>query len=228
MTLSLKRRLILRVIIVLPLVAALLFGPAGTLRFWQGWVLLAIFAGFNNLFLGYFYRRDPKLVERRLQSRETQPKQKQFKILWLPMWIGTLAMPGFDHRFGWSAALLGTVPPALEAFSFAIICAGWLVVFYVMRFNSFASAVVQVEAGQKVITDGPYRLVRHPMYTGFVLMILATPVALGSYLSLAPAVLLVPVLMFRMADEERLLRRDLPGYAEYCERTRYRLVPYLY
>jgi protein-S-isoprenylcysteine O-methyltransferase Ste14 len=204
----------------MPLMAGLMFGPAGSFRFWQGWVFVGIFLAFTVVFATYFYRHDRGLLERRLQSREPRREQRQFKMLWVPLWLCTLTLPGLDYRFGWSA-----VPVWLSVFSFVIVLSGWLLVFHVLRFNSFASAIVQVEAGQKVITNGPYRVVRHPMYTGFILLILATPFALGSFLAFVPALLLIPVLVFRLVDEERVLRQQLPGYTEYCEHTRFRLIP---
>jgi protein-S-isoprenylcysteine O-methyltransferase Ste14 len=205
--------------------AALMFAPAGSFRFWQGWVFVGIFVVFNAVFVAYFYRRDPALLERRLQNKEPRREQRRFKMLWVPLWLCTLALPGLDYRFGWSLALLGGVPVWLTGVCEAIIAVAWLLIFHVLRFNSFASAVVQVEAGQRVITDGPYRLVRHPMYTGFALLILATPCALGSFVALVPALILIPLLVFRLLDEERVLRQELPGYAEYCEHTRFRLIP---
>ena len=222
---SLKFRLAVRVVLVLPLVAALMFAPAGSFRFWQGWMFVGIFVVFNAVFVAYFYRRDPGLLERRLQNKEPRREQRQFKVLWVPLWLCTLALPGLDYRFGWSVALLGGVPVWLTGASLVIILSAWLLVFHVLRFNSFASAIVQVEAGQRVITDGPYRVVRHPMYTGFTLLILATPCALGSFVAIVPALLLIPVLVFRLLDEERVLRQQLSGYAEYCEHTRFRLIP---
>lgn len=217
---SLKSRLALRVLLVMPLMAGLMFGPAGSFRFWQGWVFVGIFLAFTIVFATYFYRHDRGLLERRLQNREPRREQRQFKMLWVPLWLCTLTLPGLDYRFGWSA-----VPVWLSVFSFVIVLSGWFLVFHVLRFNSFASAIVQVEAGQKVITNGPYRVVRHPMYTGFILLILATPFALGSFLAFVPALLLIPVLVFRLVDEERVLRQQLPGYTEYCEHTRFRLIP---
>ncbi len=221
---SLKSGLALRVVLVLPLMAGLNFGPAGSFRFWQGWIFVGIFAVFTAIFAAYFYRHDPGLLERRMQSKEPRREQRQFKMLWVPLWICTLALPGLDYRFGWSQAL-GGVPEWLTGVSFVVILCGWLLVFHVLRFNTFASAIVQVEAGQRVITNGPYRLVRHPMYTGFILLILATPFALGSLFAFVPALLLIPLLIFRLLDEERVLRRQLPGYTEYSEHTRFRLIP---
>lgn len=205
-----------------------MFAPAGSFRFWQGWIYLGIFVAFSVAFCLYFYKRDPALLERRLQNREPRRVQRIFKLVWVPLWLCTLMLPGFDHRFGWSAALAGGIPAAISAIALAAIVVSWIIVIEVIRWNRFASSVVQVQAGQKVISDGPYRRVRHPMYSGFALMVLATPFALGSYVALAPAVLLMPVLLFRLRDEEQFLRQELPGYAEYCRRTRYRLLPYLF
>jgi protein-S-isoprenylcysteine O-methyltransferase Ste14 len=157
--------------------------------------------------------------------KEPRRDQRRFQLLLMPVLVCTLVLPGLDYRFRWSMALLGGVPLWLTGGSLVVILIAWLLIFYVFRFNSFASATVRVEAGQKVITDGPYRVVRHPMYSGFALMTLATPFALGSYVDLAPALLTIPLLVFRLRDEERVLRQELSGYAEYCEHTRFRLLP---
>ena len=225
---SLKSRLGVRVAIMLPLVATLIFAPAGSFRFWQGWIFVGIFVLFTAVFITYFYRRDPGLLKRRLQNKEPRREQRQFKMLWVPLWVCALTLPGLDYRFGWSVNVVGSMPLWLTGVSWFIVVSAWLLVFQVLRVNTFASAIVQVDAGQSVITDGPYRLVRHPMYTGFAFMILATPFALGSYVALVPALLLIPVLVFRLRDEERVLRQELPGYAEYCEHTRFRLIPWLF
>jgi len=211
----------------LPVVAAIMIAPAGSFGFWQGWALMGVFAVFSAIFIAYFARRDPKLLQRRLERREPRREQKLFKVFWIPLWLCALTLPGFDYRFGWSASV-GGVPVAVTCVAWIGVVVSWLVVFEVMRFNSFASSIVRVEEGQKVITDGPYRVVRHPMYSGFVLMILATPFAMGSYVAAVPSVLLVPVLVFRLRDEEWMLRKELAGYVEYCEKVRWRLVPYVY
>lgn len=217
-----------RTAVFLPLFAALVLLPSGSLEFWQGWVYLAMATAGGLLPSFYFLRRDPALVERRLQNREKTSEGKLFRILWIPLWLGALALPGLDFRSGWSAVWLGGVPLWLTLLSQAILVCGYILLFLVMRFNTFASATIQVESGQRVISDGPYRFVRHPMYSALLLLILPTSLALGSYLALPVAALLVPVLVYRLVHEERLLRRDLPGYNEYCKRTRYRLVPGLY
>ena len=134
--------------------------------------------------------------------------------------FANLLVPGLDYRFGWSR-----VPLWLTVLSEAMVVAGYLITFWVMKENSFASRTVQVMEGQKVTSTGPYRLVRHPMYFGAVLMLLFTPLALGSWWAL-PGFLLVGVLIvLRLLNEEKILSRELPGYSEYCLSTRYRLIP---
>ena len=220
---SLKVRLALRMAIVVPLVLAMLFAPAGSFGFWQAWIFLGLFIVFNIFFVVYFYRRDPDFIRRRLQSREKRTEQKRFKLVWVLLWTAVLVLPGFDYRFGWSK-----VPVWLCVAAQAVVAVSWILIFEVFRYNSFASAVVQVEAGQKVISTGPYAIVRHPMYSALLLMMIAMGFAMGSYVAVIPALLKVPLLIYRLKDEERALREELPGYAEYCERTRFRLVPGLW
>jgi protein-S-isoprenylcysteine O-methyltransferase Ste14 len=222
------RRLALRFAIMAPLAAALILLPAGTPWFWPGWVFLGIFIGSSIAFTAYFFRHDPQLLERRLQNSEPAKEQKLFRLMWIPLWIIGLALPGFDYRFGWSRSIAGGAPSWLIVLADAFVLCGFLVVFQVMRANTFASSTIRVETGQKVVSTGPYRIVRHPMYSGFLLLILATPLALGSYVALPVFALLLPVLVYRLINEEKTLRRELAGYADYCQRTRFRLVPFVY
>ena len=222
---SLKWKFAMRLGVVLPILAAMMFLPAGSLQFWQGWLFLGMSVFFNLFFLAYFYRRDPGLVERRLQNKEKEPEQKRFKALWVPMWITTLVLPGFDYRYGWSERWMGGVPVWLVLAAQALLAVSWMIILGVFRFNSFASATIQVEREQKVISTGPYRIVRHPMYSAIALMSIATPLALGSYVALPVSLLHVPMVVYRLVHEERLLRRDLPGYTEYCTLTGFRLIP---
>ena len=132
-------------------------------------------------------------------------------------------LPGFDYRFGWSR-----VPVWLSVAAQVLLAASWVLIFLVFRFNSFASTVIQVEQGQKVISDGPYRIVRHPMYSGLVLMMMVTGFALGSYIAVVPGLMKIPLLVYRLLHEERALAKELPGYTDYCSRTPWRLVPGVY
>ena len=173
----------------------------------------------------YLWKRDPQLIERRLQSTEKFREQRLLMRVLKPVFVAAFVLPGLDYRFGWSRRYLRGVPLWLVVACQAVFLGGLLLVFWVMKVNSFASRTIQVEAGQKVISSGPYGLVRHPMYSGSLLMWLATPLALGSYFAWPAFALLIPFYMFRLLNEEKVLRRELPGYPEYCNHARYRLVP---
>src|SRR5260370_3762721 len=217
---SLKTRLILRSLIALIFVAGFLFIPAGSLRYWQGWVFMALLFVPMPITSVYFLKRDPQLVERRLRTKEKISEQKTI-IQWVPLVVfGSLLIPGLDFRFGWSR-----VPLWLTILSQLFVFAGYLIILWVMRENSFASLTVQVEEGQKVISTGPYRLVRPPMHFRPVLMLLFTPLALCSWWALPGFLLAIPLIVLRLLNEEKMLRRDLPGYSDYCLRTRSRPPP---
>lgn len=217
---SLAARLILRTVISLVIVAAFLFLPAGSLRYWQGWAFMAVWFLPMIIASPYFLKNDPQLVERRLQTKEKSKEQKTIIRLAQPIVFVNLLVPGLDYRFGWSY-----VPLWITIVSEALVLTGYTITFWVMKENSFASRTVQVMEGQRVITTGPYRLVRHPMYFGAVLMLLFTPMALGSWWALPGFVLVGVLIVLRLLNEESVLSKELPGYSEYCLQTRYRLIP---
>ena len=220
---SLKTRILLRSLFAVIFVAVLLFVPAGSFRYWRGWVFMAIVFVPMPITSVYFMKRDPQLVERRLRTKEKISEQKTI-IRWAQFVVfASLLIPGLDYRFGWSR-----VPLWLTILSQLLVFAGYLITLWVMKENSFASRTVQVEEGQKVISTGPYRLVRHPMYFGAVLMLLFTPLALGSWWALPGFLLVIPLIVLRLLNEEKMLRSDLPGYSDYCLRTRSRLLPLLW
>jgi len=224
---SLRSRLAVRFAFGVTISIAVLFIPAGSLRFWEGWVFIAELVAASLFMSIYFYRHDPGLLQRRLDTKEKENTQRIFRKLFAPLWGCGLILSGFNYRFGWSEKALGRMPLWLIVLGQALVLAAYWLVFQVMKTNSFASSVIRVEAGQKVISTGPYRLVRHPMYSAIVVLLLATPLALGSYAAVPLFVTLVPLLVFRLLHEEKLLRQNLPGYAEYCLRTRFRLVPFV-
>jgi protein-S-isoprenylcysteine O-methyltransferase Ste14 len=225
---GLKARAVRRLGTTLVVLGAMLLVTAGSLRFWQGWLFLALITGFWIFFFVDLLKRDPQLLERRLQSKEMQPEQGLIQRLMSTIMCSAFLLAGLDFRFGWSRKWLGPVPLALVLAGQAVVVAGYWLVFWVMKTNSFAGSTIQVEAEQRVIHAGPYGLVRHPMYFGMAVTALGAPLALGSYVALPVFALLVPVLVYRLIHEERTLRRDLPGYAEYCERTGFRLIPWVW
>ncbi len=201
----------------------LLFLPAGTLNFWQGWTLWGMFGVLMATGGGYFLKRDPALIQRRLRRGPVAEKERSQKIivavlsvLFLPEFI----IPGLDHRFRWSH-----VPAAVVITGDLLIAIGFFVIFLTFKANSFAAATICVERGQTVVTTGPYRIVRHPMYVGVLLILTFFPLALGSYWGLLIAPLMFAAIIWRLLDEERYLSKNLQGYMEYCQSARYRLLP---
>jgi protein-S-isoprenylcysteine O-methyltransferase Ste14 len=225
---TLMARTVLRVVCFLPIALALLFLPAWSLRFWQGWIYLIAVIGSWIAFSFWLVKADPRLMERRLQMKEKEPEQKLFQKLWSASFFPAIMLTGFDFRFGWSRAWLGGVPVWLVLVGDAAALAGTCLVFWALKTNTYASRTIQVEAGQTVISSGPYTVVRHPFYAGCLVWIMASPLALGSYVALPLFALMVPAMIYRLLNEEKVLRRDLPGYVEYCERTPFRLVPSLW
>jgi protein-S-isoprenylcysteine O-methyltransferase Ste14 len=206
--------------------AALLFLPAGTLAYWQAWVLIAVFASSSSAITVYLAVNDPALLERRMKvgpRAEQEPTQKIAVLLALVGFIALLVVPALDYRFGWSR-----VPPSVSLAGDALVALGFLFIFFVLKENPYGASTIQVVEGQRVVSTGPYARLRHPMYAGALLLIAGTPLALGSWWGLLVAVVMVPALVWRLLDEEEFLKRNLPGYAEYTERVPCRLVPFVW
>ena len=220
---SLAYRAWISLVLLAAFMGALIFGAAGTLHYWQAWIYLLLFFGLSGLLTQELLRRDPALLERRMKGgpqAERRPAQRLIMVGASLAFLGLLAVPALDHRFRWSSVpMVGVV---LGNVLFAI---GFLFVGRVYRENTYTSATIEIHEGQRVIDTGPYALVRHPMYSGALLYMLGTPLALGSYWGLLGFVLMLLSIVWRLNDEERMLARELPGYAEYRERVRYRLIP---
>jgi protein-S-isoprenylcysteine O-methyltransferase Ste14 len=199
------------------------FLPAGTLDYWQAWVYLAILIIPATFVVAYFLKNDPEFLARRLKLKEKQAKQQLVVKLSGIIFIVGFLLPGFDRRFGWSL-----VPAELVVAADVAVFLSYLFIFLVFRENSFAGRTIEVVKGQKVISTGPYSIIRHPMYLGTIIMYAATPISLGSYVALPVFLLIIPMLILRIQNEESLLRRDLPGYSDYCKKIRYRLIPYVW
>jgi len=204
----------------------LLFVPAATLRYWQAWMYLSIFTSATVLTTLYLLRKDPALLERRMRGgprAERQPAQKFIMLCTSIGFIALLVVPAFDHRLGWSTVSLGVVVAGD-----VLVAIGFYLIFLVYRENTFASGTIEVAENQKVISTGPYAIVRHPMYASAFIYLLGTPLALGSYWGLVPVAVMMPFLIWRLFDEERFLARNLPGYTEYQKRVQHRLVPFVW
>jgi len=225
---TLKSQFLIRTSVAVIVVPVVIFACAGSVKFWQGWVWLAVFLFPFLVFMSYLYRHDPKLLERRMRVKEKNRAQNLVQVAAPLIFLGYFVLCGLDYRFGWSRAVLTPVPTWLTLLSDACVLGGVLLTVWVMRVNSFAGRTIQVEPGQRVISSGPYGLIRHPMYLAAAIISLANPLALASWIALPVSALIIPVLVVRLLAEESFLRRELPGYAEYCLRTRFRLVPLIW
>jgi protein-S-isoprenylcysteine O-methyltransferase Ste14 len=217
-------RLMLRLPLGLLFYGLLLFLPAGTWRWTSGWMLLGAFFIPTLLISPYLYFKHPALMARRLKMREREGTQKGVMAAMAVFWLGAMVLGGLDFRYGWSQ-----VPFPLIVAGNLTVLFSYVAVFWVFVVNEFAARTIEVEQEQKVISTGPYAVVRHPMYSFLLTLAIGLPVGLGSWwalLFLAPTMPLV--LAVRLLNEEKILRRDLEGYNEYCEKVRFRLIPYVW
>jgi protein-S-isoprenylcysteine O-methyltransferase Ste14 len=208
------------------LFVALIFWPAGTFDFWQGWLFLGVFAASTVGFTVYLAIYDRPLLERRLKAgpqHEQEWSQKIIVSLVRLAFFALIVLPVLDYRFAWSP-----IAPWVSILGDVAILLSFLFIFWVTRVNSFAASTIRVEKDQKVIDTGPYSYVRHPMYASAIWLFVGMPLALGSWWPLGLIVIFLPVLLWRLLDEEKILQRDLPGYTEYMRRVRFRLVPFMW
>ena len=200
--------------------SAIFFIPAGTLAYWEAWLYMAVLLGPMLLLVPYLLRNSPQLLQRRMQMRERQSAQQAIIGVSSIFFLGIFVLPGLDQRFGWSS-----VPPLVVIAADVLVLLGYGLTIRVFLENEYASRSVEIQEGQRVISTGPYAHVRHPMYAAVILMVLASPLALGSYWAALLGLIVIPILVARIANEELVLARDLPGYAEYRQKVRFRLVP---
>jgi len=208
------------------LLGIVLFLPAWTLNYWQGWVFILVFLISVNIIGLYLALKDPELLERRKKfgpAQEQSPAQKVIMSFALVSLIGMLVFCALDHRFGWSP-----VPGIISVIGDGLVALGLFVNLLVFRENSYGGSTIDVAADQIVITTGLYGHIRHPMYLGVLVMVLGVPLALGSWWGLLVLAVTLPMLIWRILDEERMLVKDLPGYDAYAQKVRYRLVPHLW
>ncbi|MFZ0657953.1 MAG: isoprenylcysteine carboxylmethyltransferase family protein [Candidatus Binataceae bacterium] len=210
----------------LPVLAGAVFLAAWTVDYWQAWIFLAIFGGSSLAITAYLMEHDPKLLERRVYAgprSEKQTRQQIIQAIAFVSFFALLLFPAFDHRFGWSA-----VPSYIALAGDALVAFGFLIVFFVFKENTFASATIEVDTGQKVVSTGPYSIVRHPMYSGALIMLVGVPIALGSWWGLLMVIPITIVIIWRLLEEEKFLAESLPGYSEYRNKVTYRLAPLIW
>jgi protein-S-isoprenylcysteine O-methyltransferase Ste14 len=206
--------------------AVMIFLPAWTLDYWQGWIFLAVFSASVLAITVYLMRNDPKLLERRVYAgpgAEQENSQNIIQSLAALAFVATFVVSVLDHRFAWS-----TVPPYVSAVGDILVVLGLYFVFLVFKENTFASGTIEVGADQRVVTTGPYALVRHPMYIGALVMLVGVPLALGSLWGLLAIIPMTLVLVWRILDEEKFLAKNLAGYSEYESKVKYRLLPLIW
>ncbi|HEY1838709.1 MAG TPA: isoprenylcysteine carboxylmethyltransferase family protein [Mycobacterium sp.] len=205
----------------------MLFLPAGTIHYWQAWAFLGVFALSTWIPSVYLMRTNPAALERRMRvgpSAETRPLQRILITVVFVSFPAMFVISALDHRFGWSSP----VPASVSVIGDVLVAIGLGLSMLVIVQNAYAAANVTVEEGQQLVSTGLYGLVRHPMYTGNVFLMLGIPPALGSYWGLILVIPGVIVLILRIGDEEDLLTHELSGYRDYTRRVHYRLVPYVW
>jgi protein-S-isoprenylcysteine O-methyltransferase Ste14 len=223
------RRLIRKSLVGLAVMLVLLFAPAGTWAWPAAWIFLVEFGIASILITRWLQRHNPMLLEERMKpliQREQKPWDRKLMAAFLVLWCAWFVVMSLDAaRFGWSH-----MPLWLQGIGAVAIAVSMYIMFLIMRTNSFAAPVVKIQAerGHRVISDGPYAVVRHPMYGGTLLLIAGIPLLLGSWWGLALAPVIVLLFAVRAVLEERTLMAELPGYTDYATRVRYRLVPFIW
>ena len=210
----------------LVVMAIIIFVPAWTLDYWQAWIFLVVFFVPPLLITMYLMKHDPKLLERRTTAgpgAEQERIQNIIQALAGLAFIAIFIASALDHRFGWS-----TVPAYVTALGDVLVIFGFYLVFLVFKENTFASGTIEVVAEQRVISTGPYALVRHPMYIGALVMLVGVPLALGSWWGLLAIIPMTLVLILRLLDEEKFLAKNLAGYSDYQSKVRYHLFPLIW
>jgi len=204
----------------------LLFAPAWTLNFWQPWVYLFVFTSSVVLITLYLWKKDPKLLERRVNAGPGAEKDKNQKLIQFftsLAFIGLFILTSLDHRFSWSE-----VPLPAVIVGNVLVVLGFFIIFLVFKENTFSAATIVVAPDQSVISTGPYAIIRHPMYSGALVMLFGTPLALGSWWGLLMFISLTFLIVWRLLEEEKFLSKSLSGYKDYCRLVPYRLVPFVW
>jgi len=222
---SIKRRITVRIIVGIVFVCAVFFGTAGTFNWPEAWVYMIIQFGWAIALSVFLMRFNPELAKDRLTFMKKTAKSWDKAIIFgsIPIYTAYILLPGLDAvRYQWSK-----VPIFVKAICFAVVIVSFSWIFWIMKENAYLSRVVEVqkEKQHKVVTTGPYRYVRHPMYAGVIVLLFCLPLALGSLYALIPAAFLTMLFIIRTHLEDKTLHRELDGYGDYAKKTRYRLIP---
>jgi protein-S-isoprenylcysteine O-methyltransferase Ste14 len=218
-------RLLARLLTAIIIMSVAFFGTAGTLAWPEAWLYMIFQLSFSTAASVWLKKHNPDLLRDRMTFLKRSARGWDKAILWIStvFFIPYLLLPGLDAiRYQWSS-----VPLPIRAIGFIGIGSSWLLIFRVMRENTYLSRVVEIqkERGHRVITTGPYRYIRHPMYVGVILLFFCIPLGLGSLWALLPAVLLTALIAVRTHLEDKTLHEELDGYKAYAEKVRYRLIP---
>jgi protein-S-isoprenylcysteine O-methyltransferase Ste14 len=217
-------KITIRILMFLIFSGLLLFSPAGSLKFWQVWVYYITILIPLLFTVLYYLKNDPEFLKQRSGRKEKEKEQIPLQILFVFIFLIGFLISGFDFRFHWS-----NIPIFIIILSNLFVLLGYLVIIVTMKANRFASSIIETIEDQKVIDTGPYKIVRHPMYSGGLIFILFTPIALGSYWALIPFLVGISAwLVLRIINEEKYLINNLLGYKEYCKKTKYRLIPFIW
>ncbi len=205
------------------LIGLLLFLPAGSFKFINGWLVLVLMILPAVIMFLYLFKNDKILLQNRLKLREKEKPQKTYIILSIPVSLLTFIIPGLDYRFNWSvvpveAVILGTI----------LMITGYYLFFRVMKENSYASRVIEIQEEQKLIDSGLYASVRHPMYLAGTIIYLSIPLVSGSWYAYIPTVMIPVLLIIRIKNEEKVLSSGLKGYGDYMKKVKYRIIPHLW
>ncbi len=212
-----------RLILTLLILSSLIFIPAGSISFCNGWIYIGIIISAMISIASFLITKNPELMDKRLKSREKEEKQKFIRRIGILPFVISFIISGVDYRYGWS-----DVPEVVVIAAVLFVVSGYVMFFFVLLENSYASRIVEVQENQKVIDTGLYSMIRHPMYTASIIIFIFSPVVLGSYYGVVPMLLYPCILIVRIFNEEEVLKRDLKGYDDYMKRIKYRLIPYIW
>ena len=204
-------------------VMLVIFLPAGSLKFWNGWLFIGVLFTAMIIVLAWLLVKDPDLLAKRLRTKEKEKPQKIYLIFTWIVFLSIFIIPGLDFRFSWS-----DVPLPVVLVSTLLMLSGYLMFFFVMKQNAYASRIIEIQDEQMVIDTGLYSVVRHPMYLSSIILWGFASLALGSFYGLIPIIFFLASMIIRIRTEEKVLKSGLKGYDEYMKRVKYRLFPYIW